>query len=538
MVFTLLPTILTVHAAGTVTRVTIDRKNTTIKTGTVLPLYATVEVESGASAAVTWSVSNHSSSDTKIVDYTANEGRLEVGADETASTLKVTATSTQDNTKSDSVDVTVTNPAVVVTPSVTSVTIDPKTATVEKGQTKQFTADVQAEGGAATTVIWSVSSNNSSNTKISADGLLIVSADETSNTIKVSVMSTENHMKSDAADVTVPGAVVITPRVKSVTVDPGTVTVEKGKTQQFTANVEVENGASTAVTWSISENTSRNTQISNTGLLTVGEDETASVLKVTVISVFDKTKGTAADVTVAGNSKPIDPVYTVPTNLNATYGDKLGDVELPNGWEWESTGLVGNAGIRTHKAKFILNDGEFYNIVTGIELKINVAKKKINITANNKSKKYGKKDPALTYTVSPALVEGDKLTGSLKYAGNSVGKHDIIEKTKFVHSNYIITFIKGTMTIKTAGKTEKPNAKNVPRNKTVRKNTKITLKAPTGTVLCYTTNGKKPTTKTKTTVKAGSSVKIKIIKKTTVRVIAVKEGYKQSFEVKRIYKTR
>jgi len=87
-------------------------------------------------------------------------------------------------------------------------------------------------------------------------------------------------------------------------------------------------------------------------------------------------------------------------------------------------------------------------------------------------------------------------------------------------------------------KTNKPTVKNVPKSKTVKKGKKITLKAPAGTTLYFTTNGKVPTTKLKTKVNAGKSKKITVNKKTTLKVIAVKKGCIKSSVVKRTYKIK
>ena len=60
------------------------------------------------------------------------------------------------------------------------------------------------------------------------------------------------------------------------------------------------------------------------------------------------------------------PSYTLPTNLTATYGNKLSDVTLPDGWKWESPTLsVGDATSqgRSFKAIFTPNDTNNYNIV-------------------------------------------------------------------------------------------------------------------------------------------------------------------------------
>ena len=77
------------------------------------------------------------------------------------------------------------------------------------------------------------------------------------------------------------------------------------------------------------------------------------------------------------------PDYVKPENLTATYGDVLASVVLPAGWSWESEEdtLVGNAGSNTFTAAFTPDDTANYNIVTGVELTVQVAKATPNVTA-------------------------------------------------------------------------------------------------------------------------------------------------------------
>ena len=87
---------------------------------------------------------------------------------------------------------------------VTGVTIDPKTATVEKGQTQQFTATVSGIGSYDKTVNWSISGNSNDETTIS-DGLLTVSADEKAETLKVRATANGNSTKYAEITVTITG---------------------------------------------------------------------------------------------------------------------------------------------------------------------------------------------------------------------------------------------------------------------------------------------------------------------------------------------
>ncbi|MBR4910921.1 MAG: dockerin type I repeat-containing protein, partial [Clostridia bacterium] len=69
-----------------------------------------------------------------------------------------------------------------------------------------------------------------------------------------------------------------------------------------------------------------------------------------------------------------DPSYTVPTDLTATYGDTLADVELPAGWAWDDDAAtsVGNVGTNTFKATFTPTDTANYNTVSGIDVTVTV----------------------------------------------------------------------------------------------------------------------------------------------------------------------
>ena len=92
---------------------------------------------------------------------------------------------------------------VTVSATVTGVTVDPATATVEKGSTRQFNATVN--GATSMAVTWAVTGNSSAGTTISATGLLTVAADETAATLTVTATSTADNTKSGTAIVTVSG---------------------------------------------------------------------------------------------------------------------------------------------------------------------------------------------------------------------------------------------------------------------------------------------------------------------------------------------
>jgi hypothetical protein len=96
--------------------------------------------------------------------------------------------------------------------------------------------------------------------------------------------------------------------VTSLTVNPSSVTVQKGTSYRFSATLTGTNDPPQGVTWSVSGNSSASTAITTVGALTVGADETAATLTVTAISTADTSKFGTATVTVP---QPQAPTYTL-----------------------------------------------------------------------------------------------------------------------------------------------------------------------------------------------------------------------------------
>lgn len=84
------------------------------------------------------------------------------------------------------------------TPAVTSVTVNPPTASITKGGTQQFTATVAVTGSAPQSVTWSVDSEIST---ITPTGLLTVPVTETATSLTVSATSTYDPTKSGTSTV-------------------------------------------------------------------------------------------------------------------------------------------------------------------------------------------------------------------------------------------------------------------------------------------------------------------------------------------------
>ena len=83
------------------------------------------------------------------------------------------------------------------------VIVYPATADVSRDSTKQFTATVRGNGNYNKSVKWSVSGQNSIDTKIDADGLLSIGADETATTIEVKATAVSDISKFGTATVTI-----------------------------------------------------------------------------------------------------------------------------------------------------------------------------------------------------------------------------------------------------------------------------------------------------------------------------------------------
>lgn len=89
------------------------------------------------------------------------------------------------------------------TPAVSDVAVTPSALTMGKGTSTQFTATVTNAGFASTGVTWSISGQQSANTRIDGQGRLYIAQDESATTITVTATSVFNTGKSNTATVTV-----------------------------------------------------------------------------------------------------------------------------------------------------------------------------------------------------------------------------------------------------------------------------------------------------------------------------------------------
>lgn len=241
--------------------------------------------------AVKWSIAGHVHQ--KIDEDT---GSFSVNLNqEVGDIITVTATSVGDSSISASAKV-----KVVEEGKVTSLKISPRIATVEKGTTQEFTANITGTGDNFNKgVLWQVRDEvgRAVNSTISYNGVnctLYVAENEIYTKLKLSATSQGDGTKSDHAIITVVGP----PTISSVKVSPESANVQKGTTQQFIATVEGTNLFNPNVTWKVTGGVA-GTTINESGVLTVAEGETATSLSLRATSIGNTSKEDTVKVNIS-----------------------------------------------------------------------------------------------------------------------------------------------------------------------------------------------------------------------------------------------
>ncbi len=207
-------------------------------------------------------------------------------------TVTVKAATQQNQTVNSTTVVTVTNP-----PTSCSVTVSPKTATVQTSATQLFTAN--ASTCTPTTVTWKVNGitgGNSTLGTISVGGLYTApSSVPTPNSVTISAVSNQDGTTQDTAVVT-----ITAPLVCSVSINPISATVLVTSTQQFTATAT--NCSPSTVFWQVNSINGGNSTvgtINGSGLYTAPANvPSPSTVTVTAVSNADNTKTASAMVTI------------------------------------------------------------------------------------------------------------------------------------------------------------------------------------------------------------------------------------------------
>ena len=204
-----------------------------------------------------------------------------------------------------------------------------------------------------------------------------------------------------------------------------------------------------------------------TGALTREAGETAGSYKITkgTLAVPSNYELIFTEGTLTIVDKEVQDVTVPALPDNVTYGDAafswactpdaesgLSDVKYtssnPAVATIDNTGLVTVVGAGTTELSVsIAGDDTYADFSETVTL--SVAPFAVTVTAENKTKRVGTEDPALTYTYVPTeLVGDDAFTGALdREDGETVGRYAINQGTLTLGNNYDITFVPGTLEI-------------------------------------------------------------------------------------------
>ena len=115
-----------------------------------------------------------------------------------------------------------------------------------------------------------------------------------------------------------------------------------------------------------------------------------------------------------------------------------------DGGEWTTeVPSIKNVGSVTVKAKA---ENDNYKTKT-VEYTLTVTHKPVTVTADNKSKVFGEKDPELTATVAGTLGEDTVKYDVTREDGEAAGKYTITPSGDEIQGNYSVTYATGTLTI-------------------------------------------------------------------------------------------
>lgn len=320
---------------STVTEVIVYPGATQIGCGYSQQFAAKVNGVNNPSQQVVWKLTGATSSDTRVTP----NGLVFVGEDEQSNMLVLTAYSqkTPEVYGEAIIDVVPAD-----TPGVDEVTVDaiiitPDLVQLEQGWQTVFKAVVIGKNNPSQAVTWSLTGNNVQTTYLTEEGVLTIGIGETAKSLQVRATSKQDNTKYNIAYVTVAaydaggdngftdvpatplntkyvrertanGSAVWTPieeeveepipepdpEINSVEVSPNAVTVAPGSVITFAAIVNGSEELSKEVTWAISGQRDPNTKITSDGVLTIGADEDAMMIRVTARSIIDTSKyGTA-----------------------------------------------------------------------------------------------------------------------------------------------------------------------------------------------------------------------------------------------------
>ena len=269
-----------------------------------------------------------------------------------------------------------------------------------------------------------------------------------------------------------------TTNATAITVTPTTLSLTEGKTATLSATVTPAE-ANQKVTWTSSDKTVAT--VDTEGKVTAkaaGDAEITATTKdgttLTATCAVTVTAAPKAELVAESTSISCDKLeygYTtgssarvVITNQGNADANTTIAMEKGSASAFTLTGAVsaiaaGKKATLTVRAKTGLAAGQYTDNIKvtygknelSIPVTVNVSKRAITITADNKEKTYGNANPQLTYQItSENLIKGDSIDVTLSTSAKTdsdAGTYEI-EVTTGTNDNYDITPVNGTLTVK------------------------------------------------------------------------------------------
>ena len=319
---------------------------------------------------------------------------------------------------------------VTKTVAVSSVTLDKTSMSITVGDTEQLTATVLPNNATDKTVTWS--SDNGNVATVDSSGKVTAKNVGTANIIASAGDKTATCMVSVNA-IAISGSVNLSGGEMYGSKLTATYTGNETVSYQWYRGDAAIDGAT-----------------ESTYMLTAAD--VGKTVKVVVSGTGNYQGSVSAQTTKA--VEKATPDYEIPSNLTATYGQKLGNVTLPDGWCWDDAAQsVGNAGRGTFAATYTPEDTTNYNVVEA-RLSVTVEKAPLTVTAVDTIIYYGDA-PANAGVSYDGFVNNETasvLDGTLDFTysyaqyGN-VGSSYTITPKGLTSDNYAITFTDGTLTV-------------------------------------------------------------------------------------------
>lgn len=283
-------------AGASITAVSVVCSPSSVAAGSTSQCTATVQGTGSFASTVTWTATGGTIASSGV--FTAGNS---------SGNATVTATSTQDSTKSGNATLAIKSPSI----SITQVTVSCSPTSVAAGATAQCSASVQGTGGYSPAVTWTAVGGT-----VDANGLFTAGA--TIGSATVTATSVQDTSKSGSATL---GVIAGAPAVTAVAVTCTPATIGPGATSQCAATVQGTGTFSSAVTWTATGGT-----INASGLFTA--PGTMGSAKVTATSV--QTPSISGQATVSYlNQTPASKHVVLVMEENTAYESVVGNT---TGW--------------------------------------------------------------------------------------------------------------------------------------------------------------------------------------------------------------